>query len=147
MFVRKSKAVWNGSIKDGKGVMEIGNTNAIMDFSFASRFENGKGTNPEELIAAAHAGCFSMALSLILGKAGFSPKQIVTTAQVGIDKEGDGFKIKFIKLATEAIVPGISSDDFQNHAISAKNGCPVSVALSSVPTIELEAKLVEIAKI
>ena len=142
MLIRKSKAVWKGSLKDGKGIMEIGGGNVKMEYSFASRFESGMGTNPEELIASAHAGCFSMALSSILGKAGFAPETITTTAHVGIDKEGEGFRIKTIKLVTEAKVPGISNDDFQKHAMSAKMGCPVSVALSAVPSIELEAKLV-----
>jgi osmotically inducible protein OsmC len=141
MIIRKSSAVWSKSIKEGNGQIEIGGSKIKMDYSFASRFENGKGTNPEELIAAAHAGCFSMAFSMILGNAGFVPETITTTAQVGIDKEGDGFKIKTIKLVTEAKVPGITNDDFQKLALAAKNGCPVSVALSAVPSIELEAKL------
>jgi len=142
MITRNSKAVWDGSIKDGKGRIELGSGNVKMGYSFASRFESGRGTNPEELIAAAHAGCFSMALSMMLGMAGFVPETIATTAHVGIDKEGEGFKIKTIKLVTEAKVPGISDEDFQKHAAAAKNGCPVSVALSGVPSIELEAKLV-----
>jgi len=94
MIIRKSRAVWDGSIKEGRGMMEIGAGKLKLDYSFASRFENGAGTNPEELIAAAHAGCFSMALSMILGMAGFSPEKITTTAHMGIDKEGEGFKIK-----------------------------------------------------
>ena len=142
MIIRKSSAVWDGSIKEGKGRIELGSGNVKMGYSFSSRFESGRGTNPEELIAAAHAGCFSMALSMILGLAGFAPETIATTAHVGIDKEGESFKIKTIKLVTEAKVPGISNEDFQKHATAAKNGCPVSVALSAVPTIELEAKLV-----
>jgi osmotically inducible protein OsmC len=140
MLTRKSKAIWNGAIKDGKGSIELGGVK--MDYSFLSRFENAKGTNPEELIAAAHAGCFSMALSGILGKAGFTPESITTTANVGIDKEGEGFKIKTIKLQTEAKVPGITNDEFQKCALMAKTGCPISVALAGVPSIELEAKLV-----
>ena len=140
MMIRKSKAIWEGSIKEGKGIMEIGNVK--LNYAFASRFENAQGTNPEEVIGAAHAGCFSMALSMILGGAGFLPVKISTTASVGIDKEGEGFRIKFIKLSTEADVPGISIEDFQKYAHMAKNGCPVSVALASVPSIELDAKLV-----
>jgi osmotically inducible protein OsmC len=142
MIYRKSKAVWEGSIKEGKGVMEIGSGKVKMNYSFSSRFENSIGSNPEELLGAAHAGCFSMAFSLILGNAGFVPARIFTTADVGIDKEGEGFKIKSIKLYTEAKIPGISSEDFQKYALMAKKGCPVSVALASVPSIELEAKLV-----
>jgi osmotically inducible protein OsmC len=139
--VRKSRAVWEGTIAQGKGKMEIGGGGLKLDYSFASRFENGQGTNPEELIGAAHAGCFSMALSLILGKAGFQPEKISTVANVGIDREGEGFLIKFIKLETEAKVPGISAADFSKYALTAKNTCPVSVALANVKSIELEAKL------
>jgi len=142
MIIRKSRAQWNGSINEGKGTMEIGDGNLKLDYSFSSRFANGKGTNPEELIAAAHAGCFSMALSLMLGQAGFTPERITTAAHIGIDKEGEGFKIKTIKLVTEAKVPGIKNEEFQKWAAMAKNGCPVSVALACVPSIELEAKLI-----
>jgi len=142
MITRKSRAVWKGAIKDGKGLIELGSGALKTTYSFLSRFENGEGTNPEELIAAAHAGCFSMALSSMLGKAGFSAEWVDTTAHVGLDKEGEGFKIKTINLVTEEKVPGISAGDFQKHALAAKNGCPISVALSSVPSIELEVKLV-----
>jgi lipoyl-dependent peroxiredoxin len=141
-MIRKSKAVWSGSIKDGKGIMEIGDGKIKGEYSFASRFESGKGTNPEELLGAAHAGCFSMALSLFLGIAGFAPKEITTTAFVNIEKYGEGFTIKSIKLATEAKVPGITNDEFIKHAENAKKNCPVSRALAGVPVIELEAKLV-----
>lgn len=141
-MIRKSKAEWQGGIKDGKGVMEIGGGAIKLNYSFSSRFENGQGSNPEELIGAAHAGCFSMALSLILGNAGFTPKKISTTASVGIDKTEDGFEIKSIYLITEASVPGISSEDFVKFANMAKMGCPVSKALAGVSNITLEAKLV-----
>jgi peroxiredoxin, OsmC subfamily len=142
MFIRKSKAVWEGALKGGKGVMEVGAGNITFNYSFLSRFGDEPGSNPEELIGAAHAGCFSMALALLLGTAGFKPERIETTARVGIDKEGDGFKIKTITLSTEADVPGISEDVFVQYAKQAKEGCPVSVALAGVPSIELEAKLV-----
>jgi osmotically inducible protein OsmC len=141
MIIRKSWALWEGSIKAGKGRMEIGTGKIKLEYSFSSRFENGNGTNPEELIGAAHAGCFSMALSGILGEAGFTPETIQTTAQVGMEKTEKGFKITMIKLITEAKIPGINNDDFQKYALTAKNGCPVSIALSAVPSIELEAKL------
>jgi osmotically inducible protein OsmC len=147
MITRKSRAVWNGSLKDGKGSMEIGAGKVKLDYSFSSRFENGAGTNPEELIAAAHAGCFSMALSSVLVKAGFAPESITTSAQVSMDTAGDGFAIKAIKLITEAKVPKITNDEFQRHALTAKTNCPVSVALSCVPSIELEAKLLQGANI
>jgi lipoyl-dependent peroxiredoxin len=140
-MIRKSKAVWNGAIKDGKGMMEIGDGKINGEYSFASRFESGKGTNPEELLGAAHAGCFSMALSLFLGIAGFAPEKITTTAFVSIERDGEGFTIKSIKLATEAKVPGITNDEFIRHAENAKKNCPVSRALAGVPLIELEAKL------
>jgi lipoyl-dependent peroxiredoxin len=141
MLVRKSRSTWEGPINSGRGIMEIGEGNVKLPYSFSSRFEEGPGTNPEELIGAAHSGCFSMALSGILGGAGFKPVKITTTASVGIEKEGDGFEIKSIKLVTEASVPGISSGDFQKYAMMAKTGCPVSKALKSVKSIELEAKL------
>jgi len=110
-------------------------------YSFSSRFEEGVGTNPEELIAAAHAGCFSMALSAILGEAGFQPRSVATTAKVTIDKVGDGFGITHIALATEADVPGIDEPTFVAKAQLAKEGCPVSKALAAVD-ITLDAKLV-----
>jgi lipoyl-dependent peroxiredoxin len=142
MLIRTSRSTWEGSISTGKGIMEIGGGAVKLPYSFSSRFENGAGTNPEEVIGAAHSGCFSMALSGILGNAGFKPVRITTTASVGIDKEGDGFEIKSIKLVTEASVPGIKDEDFQKYAAMAKNGCPVSKALKSVKLIELEARLV-----
>jgi osmotically inducible protein OsmC len=142
MIIRKSKAIWEGSINTGKGTMEIGAGNVKLPYSFSSRFEDGDGTNPEELIAAAHSGCFSMAMSMILGNAGFKPAKITTIASVGIDREGDGFEIKSIKLETEVKVPGIKNEDFQKYAMMAKEGCPVSKALKAVRSIELEARLV-----
>lgn len=146
MFIRKSKAVWEGASGDGKGVMEVGAGKIKFNYSFLSRFGNEPGSNPEELLGAAHAGCFSMALSLLLGMAGFKPERIETAASVGIDKEGSGFKIKTVKLTTEASVPGISEEDFLKYALQAKNNCPVSVALAGVPEIELEAKLLTSAR-
>jgi lipoyl-dependent peroxiredoxin len=141
MPMRKSKAVWEGTLKDGNGTIELRDGKIKEKYSFASRFEDGKGTNPEELIAAAHAGCFSMALSMILGDAGFPPKKITTSAFVTIDKTGGGFGITSIKLSTSGLVPGISAGDFKKYAEMAKTGCPVSKALSGVPVIELEAVL------
>jgi len=109
-------------------------------YTFQSRFQEGDGTNPEELIAAAHAGCFSMALSLGLGSAGYEPESIETTATVQIDKVDEGFKITHINLDTEARVPGIDESEFQEQAEAAKAGCPVSQALAGVE-ITLAAKL------
>ncbi len=141
MPVHKGKAVWEGTIKEGKGEFSLGDGKAVGKYSFGSRFENGKGSSPEELIGAAHAACFSMALSLFLGNAGFPPKKIQTTAEVKIESAGPGFAITSIKLTTEGRVPGISAQEFQRLAEEAKKNCPVSVALSAVPRIELEARL------
>jgi lipoyl-dependent peroxiredoxin len=140
MPVRNADAVWDGGLKDGKGKIKLGSGAFEGDYSFTSRFESGTGTNPEELIAAAHSACFSMALSAGLGKAGFSPKHIHTTAKVHIDKVGEGFKITKIELATDAQVPGIDDKQFQEFVLKTKTGCPVSQALASVP-MEVVAKL------
>jgi len=140
MAVRSANAVWEGDLKGGKGKVKLGSGSFEGAYSFASRFEEGKGTNPEELIGAAHAGCFSMALSAGLGRAGFTPTRIQTEARVHLEKAEDGFKISRIQLVTEAEVPGIDARKFQEEAEAAKKGCPVSKALASVP-IELNAKL------
>lgn len=140
MPIRNAFARWEGKIQDGKGTMKLGSGAFEGNYSFKSRFEDGAGTNPEELIGAAHAGCFSMALSLLLGKAGRDPKQIETKAAVHIEKAGEGFKITQIDLETEAAVPGMDEDEFQQKADEAKQGCPVSQALSGVD-IRLQATL------
>jgi lipoyl-dependent peroxiredoxin len=139
---RKATARWNGSLQDGEGTVHLGSGSYEGRYSFQSRFEEGEGTNPEELIAAAHAGCFSMALSLGLGQAGYEPESIDTDATVQIDKVGDGFDITQIVLRTRARVPGIGEDEFQQAAGAAKDGCPVSKALGGVESVELEAELV-----
>lgn len=141
MVTRKASAIWEGSIKEGSGKVKLGSGAFEGAYSFASRFEGGKGTNPEELIGAAHAGCFSMALSLVLSKAGYTPKRIETTANVHIEKVGEGFKITSIDLETEAEIPGIENEAFLRQAEFAKNNCPVSQALTGT-TINLQAKLV-----
>ncbi|MEJ2684961.1 MAG: OsmC family protein [Candidatus Sulfobium sp.] len=140
MPVRKAEAVWEGRLRDGRGTMKLGSGNFQGAYSFASRFESGTGTNPEELIGAAHAGCFSMALSLFLEKAGYSPESIHTTANVHIDKVGEGFRITTIELDMEAKVPGIDEKNFLEQAEAAKKGCPVSQALAGTE-IKLRAKL------
>ncbi|HEX2913939.1 MAG TPA: OsmC family protein [Chloroflexia bacterium] len=142
MPARSAKAVWEGSLRDGKGNMQLSGGAYNGPYSFASRFENGTGTNPEELIAAAHAGCFSMALSSNLGKAGFTPKRIQTEARVHMTPVEGGFGITKIELFTEAEIPGIDEKSFQEQAEAAKKGCPVSKALAAVPDIQLNAKLV-----
>ena len=140
MAVRNADAVWEGTLKDGKGKMKFGSGAFEGNFSYASRFEEGTGTNPEELLGAAHAGCFSMALSSGLGRAGFTPQSIHTKAQVTLESVEGKSRITRIQLDTEASVPGISNDQFQGIAQATKEGCPVSVALSNVP-ITLVARL------
>jgi osmotically inducible protein OsmC len=140
-MIRTSKAQWNGSLKEGSGTVALGSGAFEGAYSFPSRFENGAGTNPEELIAAAHAGCFSMALSAELGKAGHTVTRVSTEAKVHLEKGDAGFSITRIDLVTEAEVPGIDAATFQQHAEGAKKGCPVSRALSAVE-ITLDATLV-----
>ncbi len=142
MPVRSAEARWEGNLKKGKGSVKLGSGVFEGKYSFGSRFEKDPGTNPEELIGAAHAGCFSMALSMILEQAGYTADSIHTSARVSIDKSGDGFKITSIALETEGKIPGIDENTFKEKAEMAKKGCPVSVALSSV-AITLQAKLVK----
>ena len=138
MATRNAEAVWSGSLKEGKGTMKFGTFAGA--YTWSSRFENGQGTNPEELLGAAHAGCYSMALSSNLGKAGFTPKQIHTQAQVTLEVIDGKSRITKIHLTTEASVPGISDEQFQQIAAAVKESCPVSVALASTP-ITLTARL------
>lgn len=140
MPVRSAEAEWKGNLLEGSGHMKMG-TSYDGPFTFKSRMESGPGTNPEELIAAAHSGCFSMAFSATLAKNGFSPKRVHTKAGVRFEKVGDGFAITSIDLTTEAEVPGIDTAKFQELAEAAKNGCPVSKALAGTK-INLQAKLV-----
>lgn len=140
MPLRKSEAEWSGGLKDGKGAMKLGSGMFQGPYSFSSRFEQGQGTNPEELIAAAHAGCFSMALSMLLEQAGFKPEHIKTTANVHIEKSEEGFRITKSELECEAHVPGISESKFHEQAEAAKKNCPVSQALAGVQ-ITLKTKL------
>jgi osmotically inducible protein OsmC len=141
MAVRKAEAVWKGNLKEGQGTMKLGSGAFEGKYSFPSRFESGQGTNPEELIGAAHAGCFSMALSAGLGKSGFTPTRIHTVAKVHLEQVSDGFAITKIELETEAQIPNIDEKTFLEHAEGAKKGCPVSKALAG-PQISLKAKLV-----
>jgi osmotically inducible protein OsmC len=139
---RTADARWEGSLQEGHGRMNMTSGAYEGPYSFQSRFEEGDGTNPEELIAAAHAGCFSMALSAELGRAGHQAESVDTTATVHLDKVGEGFGITRIELDTHARVPGIEDDEFQSIAEAAKKGCPVSQALAAVENIELKAELV-----
>ena len=139
MAVRSSSAEWKGNLKGGAGSMKLGSGAYEGPFTFASRFESGKGTNPEELIGAAHAGCFSMFLSALLSDAGFPPTRIRTSAVVHLD---EGPTISLIELTTEAEVPNLTDAAFQKHAEAAKAGCPVSKALAG-PKITLTARLLK----
>lgn len=141
MPVRTSDAKWEGDLKSGKGTLHVGNGVWEGQYNFSSRFEEGKGTNPEELIAAAHAACYSMALSGGLSGAGFTVESVSTTAKVKVEPVEGGFGITKIDLITEAKVPGIDKATFDKIAAATKEGCPVSKALKAVP-IALEAKLV-----
>jgi osmotically inducible protein OsmC len=141
MPTRTANARWNGSLQEGAGTMRMASGAYEGPYSFQSRFEEGDGTNPEELIAAAHAGCFSMALSGELGRSGHEVEGVETEARVHLDKVEGGFAIKRIELRTRASVPGIDDDEFQKHAEAAKKGCPVSQALAAVESIELDAQL------
>ena len=140
MPIRKANAVWEGSLKEGQGKVALGSGAFEGRYSFGSRFEEAGGTNPEELIGAAHAGCFSMALSAGLGRAGFTPTRVATSAKVHLEKVGEGFKITRIELDNESVVPGIDEAAFQEQARKAKEGCPVSQALGGVE-ITLNARL------
>ncbi len=141
MPVRQANAVWQGNLREGKGVVKLGSGAFEGRYSFSSRFEEGVGANPEELIGAAHAGCYAMALSAGLGAAGFAPKSISASAKVHIDKVGDGFKITLIELEVVAEVSGIDEAAFLKIAEATKTGCPVSQALAATP-ISLKARLV-----
>ncbi len=138
---RNASARWDGSLTEGHGTMRMASGAFEGPYSFQSRFEEGEGTNPEELIAAAHAGCYSMALSGELGKAGHDVESIETEATVHIDQVDDGFAIKRIELRSRVTASGLDDSDFQQAAEAAKEGCPVSQALAAVETIDLDAQL------
>jgi osmotically inducible protein OsmC len=138
---RRGSATWQGGLKDGKGAISM-ESGALQNhpYGFASRFEGVKGTNPEELIAAAHAGCFTMALSLILGEAGLTATKMDTTAEVTLEKQADGFAITKVHLTLNAAIPGTDQATFEQLAAKAKAGCPVSKLMKA--EITLDAKLV-----
>src|SRR6476620_8661807 len=137
---RKASAVWKGGLKDGKGTISApGGVLNNTPYSFNTRFENSPGTNPEELIAAAHAGCFTMALSAQLGEAGMTATSLKTTATVSLDKVDGGFAIPAVHLSLVANIPGASQQAFEEAARKAKEGCPVSKLLNA--TITLDARL------
>lgn len=138
MPVRKAEAVWEGDLPTGNGTMKMANWEG--PYSATSRFQDGSGTNPEELLAAAHAGCFSMAFSKVLADAGHTPKRIHTTARVHIDKQEAGYAITRVQLSTEADVPGIEAGAFREAAEQAKDNCPVSKLFQGAE-ISIEARL------
>jgi osmotically inducible protein OsmC len=140
MPTRSSSAQWSGNLARGSGTMSLGSGAFEGPYSAASRFEDGDGTNPEELIAAAHAGCFSMALALALSEAGHEPDSVETTAAIHLDKDEGGFSITRSALSTEVKAEGLDEDEFQKLANDAKEGCPVSRALGAIE-IDLDAKL------
>ncbi len=136
-MIKKASAVWQGGIKDGGGTIST-ETGVLRDapYGFNSRFENGKGTNPEELLGAAHAGCFSMALSLMLGEAGLKPERIETRAAVTLEKSGDGFVITQSHLDVVAKIPNVEQAKFLEIAEQAKTGCPVSKLFNTKITMD-----------
>src|SRR5450830_539678 len=136
-MIKKAFAIWKGSLKDGTGT--ISTETGVLDnaqYGFKSRFENGKGTDPEELIGAAHAGCFSMALSMILGEAGLTAEKMETTAEVTLDKVDDGFAITAVHLILKAKIPGADQAKFEELTGKAKAGCPVSKLLKANITLD-----------
>jgi lipoyl-dependent peroxiredoxin len=139
MPTRKATAKWTGTLKEGKGHL-TGQSGLDMQYAFTSRFENGPGTNPEELIAAAHAGCYSMALNAALERAGFTPDYVSTEGNCTVEKVGDGMSITKLKLVTRAKAPGLDATKFMELAEATKTGCIVSRVLSAVP-MELDAAL------
>ncbi|MBC7658963.1 MAG: OsmC family protein [Chitinophagaceae bacterium] len=141
MIVKEANVVWKGDGKTGQGTIST-QSKVLNDapYGFTARFEGGPGTNPEELIGAAHSGCFTMAMAFALAEAGFKATEMKTSAKVSLDKEGAGFAIKSIQLTLNAVIPEIDDKKFQEIAAGAKTNCPVSKALSAVP-ISLEATL------
>lgn len=138
--IRKGEAEWKGGVPEGSGNVSVQSGAFKASYGFKSRMEDGPGTNPEELIGAAHASCYSMALSLALAKAGHVPTSVHTTSKVHLEKRDDGYMIPLIELVTEGDVPGITDEEFQKLAEATKTGCPVSKALAAVE-MTLSAKL------
>lgn len=138
MPVRNASAVWNGTLKEGNGTMKLGSGAFEGSFTFASRFEEGSGTNPEELVGAAQAGCFSMYLASLLTNAGYPPQEIRTSAKVHL---GEGPRITLIELDSEASVPNLEDPIFQENVVKAKENCPISLALTG-PELRVIARLI-----
>lgn len=140
MPTREANAVWNGNLTSGKGTVKLGSGEFEGAYTVPGRFESGAGTNPEELLGASHAGCYSMQLAAFLSEAGFKPESVETTAKVTLSKDGDGFAISQIALTTRAKVPGMDKNAFLEQAEKAKTNCPISKALSATD-ISLDAAL------
>jgi len=142
MSKNTASAIWRGDLKNGNGKLKLTTVPVEADYTFSSRFENGKGTNPEELVAAAHAACFSMAFANIVAGKGYNPEEVSTTAVATLSNPGGGFLITGIELTTEARIKGIDESTFQALANEAKANCPISKTLASV-NIKLNAKLLK----
>jgi osmotically inducible protein OsmC len=142
MPIRSATAQWNGTLKEGNGKMDVESGAFSVPFSFTTRFEDEPGTNPEELIGAAHAGCYSMFLSALLTKSEYTPTSITTTAKVHLGKDDLGPAVTKIELVTKGIVPGLSAEDFGHFAQMAKEQCPISKSLAAVSEVTLDAELV-----
>jgi len=143
MATRTANAKWEGKLQEGSGEMALGSGAFRGPFTFKSRFADGEGTNPEELLGAAYAGCFSMALSLALEQAGHEPESVETTAEVHLNPaDGGGFEIGRIELATRGRVPGVEAQEFTRLAEETKAGCIVAKALAAVPEVNLDAALI-----
>ena len=140
MIDRKADARWEGTLREGKGTIRLGSGAFEGPYSFGTRFQDAAGTNPEELLGAAHAGCFTMALSMMLTNSGHPPASLETTATVHLDKVGEGFSITGIDLQTKGKVPGQTQEEFQRMAEDAKANCIISKALAGVP-MRLQATL------
>lgn len=140
-MARQAEAEWKGDLKGGSGRVKLGSGAYEGDYSFHSRFENGKGANPEELLGAAHAGCFSMALANSLAQAGFPVTSVHTNADVHLNKDDKGFLINLIELTVDAVVPKVDNATFQQHVDKTKVGCIISRALGAIPTINVKATL------
>lgn len=141
MTKRTANAVWQGTLKEGHGLMKVQSGFIEGPFTFASRFEEGKGTNPEELIGAAHAGCFSMFLSALLSNNGYTPTSVETTATVHLGRDDTGPVITLIELDTQATVPGLAEEAYQDFVAKAKANCPISRALAATETVIKRATL------
>ena len=141
MPTKRSSATWKSGLRTGTGTYVLGPSGAPVSYGFATRFETDSGTSPEELLAAAHAACYSMALAAGLERGGTPATEVRTTAACTIEKVGDGFRVSRMLLATRAKVPGIAKEQFAQAAEAAKNGCPISGALKGNVAIELDATL------